>query len=72
MSNYLSLSIHERINFKSWRVGAGQKLFKHDITEFWDSDMMWNAKHYGEFPLTKDLIKHQNAIMRRKYSWAYK
>lgn len=71
MSNYLSLNIHERINFKSWRVGKGAKLHKHDITDFWDSDFMFTAKKYGEYPLTQDLIKHHNAIMRKKYSWAY-
>jgi len=67
MCNYKNLSIHQRINFKSWRLSEGPKLFKADITEFWDSDAMHDARLFGEYPLTESIKRNHVAIMRRKY-----
>lgn len=51
--NYRDLTIHQRINFKSWRLGAGPKVYKHDLypeNGFLDSDWCSNVRRMASEP----------------------
>lgn len=48
---YMEMSLNERINFKSWRMGAGVKLFKRDLQCRGDEFEFWKfAKRLAQEP----------------------
>jgi hypothetical protein len=40
---YNEMNIHQKINFKSWRLSSGGKLFKEDYFPRPDSFAGWNS-----------------------------
>lgn len=55
--NYKDFNINQRINFKSWRLSAGMKIFPHDIKGSWDFDYI---------PLAKAMAAEPAVIMKKR------
>jgi hypothetical protein len=64
---YNEMNIHQKINFKSWRLSSGGKLFKEDYFPSPDSFAAWSCVlSECKEPLIPDLWKNLTANWDRK------
>ena len=60
------MNINQRINFRSWRWGAGPKLFKDDIHPDDGAFAFWNGI-YTDMPCHWSDIRNINARAEREF-----
>lgn len=65
---YTEMNINQKINFKSWRVSKGRKLFRNDYFPRPDELWFWAGQSAvcGE-PLIPDLDRNINQKIRRRH-----
>ena len=66
--NYKDLTLHERINMKSYRESAGPKLHSSDLQDRMDTFSFWNLFKTDSWPLVSSDRKNIEARERRRFN----